>query len=94
MDGMHLDDNNGGIAYFNLGGKYDTLSFDVGHIDGKRLEKGEYFFYLDGSLVKTLSLDPSMMVEHVEIPLHSGNQLIIEGGDWCWCYALVNLEIQ
>ncbi len=93
-NGFNLNDNNGGIAYFNLEGAYSTLSFDVGHIDGKKLETGYYYFYLDGTLVYTLTLDSSMLVQHVEIPLNGADQLVIEGGDWCHCFALVNVKVE
>ena len=93
INGFNLDDNGGGLAYFNLDGKYNTLDFDVGHIDGKQLETGYYYFYADGELIYTLTLDPSMLLEHVEIPLNGAKQLIIQGGDWCHCFALVNVTI-
>lgn len=93
VNGFHLNDNYGGIAYFNLNQEYTTLNFDVGHIDGKSMETGCYYFYLDGNLVYTLTLDPEMMVEHVEIPLNNATQLVIEGGYWCHCFALVNVMI-
>ena len=93
VNGFHLNDDRGGIAYYNLNGKYNTLSFDVGHIDGKQLKTGYYYFYLDGELIHTLTLDPSMLVEHVDIPLNGATQLVIEGGNWCHCFALVNATI-
>ena len=94
MNGFHLNDDYGGIAYFNLNGKYNTLTFDTGHIDGARLETGYYYFYLDEELVYTLTLDPSMLVQHIEIPLKNASQLVIEGGNWCHCFALVNVAVE
>ena len=88
-----MNDDRGGIAYYNLDGKYNTLSFDVGHIDGKNLKTGYYYFYLDGELVYTLELNPSMLVQHIEIPLNGATQMIIEGGNWCHCFALVNVKV-
>lgn len=93
INGFHLNDDRGGIAYYNLDGKYNTLSFDVGHIDGKNLKTGYYYFYLDGELVYTLELNPSMLVQHIEIPLNGATQMIIEGGNWCHCFALVNVKV-
>lgn len=93
INGFHLNDDWGGIAYYNMKGKYNKLSFDVGHIDGKPMETGYYYFYLDGELVYTLELEPSMLVEHVEIPLNGANQMVIEGGNWCHCFALVNVAV-
>lgn len=92
-NGFHLNDDRGGIAYYNLNGNYNTLSFDVGHIDGKNLKTGYYYFYLDGELVYTLELDPSMLVQHVDIPLNGATQMVIEGGNWCHCFALVNVKV-
>lgn len=94
VNGFHLNDDYGGIAYFNLNGKYNTLTFDTGHIDGARLETGYYYFYLDEELVYTLTLDPSMLVQHMEIPLKNASQLVIEGGNWCHCFALVNVAVE
>ncbi len=93
INGFHLNDDYGGIAYYSLDGQYNTLSFDVGHIDGKDLKTGFYYFYLDGELVYTLELDPSMLVQHVKIPLNSATQMVIEGGPWCHCFALVNVKV-
>ncbi len=93
MNGFHLTDNQNGVAYFNLGGKYDVLSFDVGHIDGTDLQLGTYYFYTDDTLVNTLTLDPSMMVEHIEIPVANVRQLVVQGGSWSECYALTNIAV-
>jgi len=92
-NGFHLDDNYGGVAYFNLNQEYSLLSFDVGHRDGKNLETGYYYVYLDGELVETLTLDPSMLVQHVDIPVDGVSQLVIQGGNWCHCFALVNTTL-
>jgi len=81
------------VPYYNLNGNYSTLSFDVGHIDGKNLETGYYYFYLDGELVYTLELNPSMLVQHIEISLNGATQMVIEGGNWCHCFALVNVKV-
>ncbi len=92
-NGFHLNDDRGGIAYFNLKKKYSTLRFDVGHIDGKQLKTGYYYVYLDGVLAHTLVFEPSMQMEHIEIDLEGVSQLVIEGGSWCHCFALVNVSV-
>lgn len=93
LNGFYLHDDYGGIAYFNLKGEYNYLSFKVGHRDGKQLKTGVYYFYADGTLVYTLTLDPAMLVESIEIPLNGASQLVIEGGSWCHCYALVEVTV-
>ncbi|MBR4308129.1 MAG: hypothetical protein IKT58_00895 [Oscillospiraceae bacterium] len=92
-NGFSLNDNYGGMARYVPDGKYQVLSFDAGHIDGKNNETGYYDFYLDGELVQTLVLDPAAEVQHYEIPLNGAKELIIIGGAWCHCYALVNVRV-
>ena len=49
-----------GYAYFNLNGQYNTLSFDVGHVDGTALFPKTLKIYLDGELYNTIELEPDM----------------------------------
>jgi tetratricopeptide (TPR) repeat protein len=92
-NGFNLHYNSNGAAYFNLEQKYRLLSFDVGHIDGGLQQTGRYDFYLDGVLVKSLVLEPSMMVQRVDIPVRGASQLVVKAGKWCDHYALVNLMV-
>ena len=92
-NGMSLDDNNGGMAIFNLNGQYETLEFDIGHIDGKNMEDGQYYIYLDGDLYDIIELTPEMLPKHYSIPLDNALQMKIVGGNWSWCYAMVNIEV-
>ncbi len=82
-----------GMAMFNLGGKYDTLSFDVGHIDGRFDRTSSYQIYLDGVLVETIEVAPEMLPTHYEIPLNGAQQMKITGGEFSGCYALVDVTV-
>ncbi len=67
-----------GYALFNLNGAYSTLEFDFGHEDGTDLEDGgNYYFYLDGKLVKTITPHPEDMVKHYKISLNNALQMKI-----------------
>jgi len=69
-------------ALFNLQGKYDTLSFDVGHVDGRSLRGDAQFnIYLDGELVFTAEHKAEQMPAHYEVSLNGALQLKITGGD-------------
>ena len=69
-----------GSVYFNLGGQYDMLSFDIGHIDGEPMNGGGAFnFYLDGKLTKCIEVNPESMPQHYEIQLNKATQMKIEG---------------
>lgn len=71
-----------GYALFNLNGKYSNLEFDFGHKDGSDMnEGGKYYFYLDGKLVKTISVNPEMLVKHYQIPLNKALQMKIVAED-------------
>lgn len=87
-----------GYALFNLDGKYDTLSFDVGHIDGDGMVEGTLNIYLDDSLSFSVDLDPESMPQHYDIPLHNALQMKIELDGWNAryygnVYGLCNLEV-
>ncbi len=65
-----------GKALFNLDGKFSTLSFDIGHYEKTGSEKNVTFI-VDGKEVKTVTLEPEQLAEHVTIPLNYGLQLKI-----------------
>lgn len=66
-------------VYFNLNGDYETLEFDLGHVDGSDMWNKNLYIYLDGEVVKEFeNLDPEAMVQHVTVPLKGALQLKIE----------------
>lgn len=65
-------------AYFNLGGKYSTLEFDVGHVDEYLMSDRTLNIYLDGNLAFTMLLDADAMVQHITIDLNGAKQMRIE----------------
>lgn len=87
----------GGWALFNLNGEYDTLSFDLGHLDGTGMGQGTLNIYLDGELTFSTEIDPEDMPQHYDIPLHNALQMKIEGnsGSYSWnhYYGLGNIEV-
>lgn len=84
-----------GWALFNLNGNYDTLSFDIGHMDGTKREYGELIIYLDGELVFSLDLDPERMPEHYTIPLDGALQMkiVLDSGYLGHYYAMANIKV-
>lgn len=64
-------------ALFNLNGHYSALEFDMGHVDGGSMNPGTYEFYLDGRLVKTVSMNAEDRVQHISIPLNHALQMKI-----------------
>lgn len=85
--------NGTSMALFNLNGQYDTLTFDVGHIDGEGMQPATIHFYLDDDLVYTLNLEPDNLPEHHVIPLGGAIQMKIVGLDYDFYYALTNLKV-
>ncbi len=65
-----------GEVLFNLDGRFSTLSFDFGHRKNVDKEKN-ITFIVDGKEVKTITLEPEQLTEHVTIPLNYGLQLKI-----------------
>jgi serine/threonine protein kinase len=65
-------------AYFNLGGKYSTLEFDVGHVDGYIMKDRILNIYLDGEIALTMELDADSLVQHISLDLNNAKQMRIE----------------
>lgn len=66
-----------GYAYFNLNGKCESLSFDVGHIDGADMWPGTCNIFLDGVLSSSLDLAPDMLPTNYTLLLNGTHQLKI-----------------
>lgn len=84
-----------GFALFNLNGQYNTLSFDVGHIDGVAMSGCEFNIYLDGVLALSVDLTGEMLPEHYEIPLNGALQMKFEEASrYGGYYGIANIEIE
>lgn len=70
-----------GSALFNLDGRFNSLSFDIGHTEALDDEKS-VSFVVDGKTVKTVTLEPDQLAKHVTIPLNYGLQLKIVCDGW------------
>ena len=80
---------------FNLNGQYNTLSFDVGHIDGVAMSGCEFNIYLDGVLALSVDLTGEMLPEHYEIPLNGALQMKFEEASrYGGYYGIANIEIE
>lgn len=80
----------GGYAMFNLNSKYSNIEFTVGHVDGSDLteEDQDIYFYVDGKLVKEISIGSESMPKTVSIPVNYGLQLkVLKGEKAYWADA-------
>lgn len=82
----------GGWAIFNLDGGYNTLSFDIGHIDGARMSETTVNIYLDGKLAMSIDCAPEDLPKHYDIPLYNALQMKIETSSGYHGFA--NVEIK
>ncbi len=62
-------------AQYNLGKKYDTVAFTVGHVDGKSGDGGTMTISVDGEEVKSIPLSYSMMNQTEIIDVKGVSQL-------------------
>lgn len=86
--------SNSSFALFNLNAAYNTLEFDLGHIDGKDMRTATLNIYLDNELSFSLDLDPEMLPTHYSVPLYGALQMKINVVDgWNYEYALANIEV-
>ncbi|MCC8168941.1 MAG: copper amine oxidase N-terminal domain-containing protein [Oscillospiraceae bacterium] len=74
---------NNGYALFNLNSKYSNIEFTVGHVDGSRYEDedNDVYFYVDGKLVKEISVGGEELPKTISIPVSYGLQLKVIRGD-------------
>ena len=70
-------DNHGGYAIYNLNGKYQTLEFDLGYVEGGRVDC-QVNIYLDGQIVKTIEMGAEDLPQHFSISLSGALQMKIE----------------
>lgn len=81
-------------AVFNLQGKYEVLTFDVGHVDNGGQASETLYFYFDGgtSPVAEIPLTGVMSTEHVVLNVKDKGQLrIVRKGGSDYCYATANM---
>ena len=83
-------DGSGAHAYFNLGGKYETLEFDLGHVDGSYLDDETLEIILDGVTVQVIDMKAQDLPKHYVISLNGATQLMIEQSYASAKYAIVN----
>lgn len=83
------------FALFNLNGKYKTLSFTLGHIDGAEMYTSTYQIYLDGRLAGEYTVDPENLPQQYELDLNYALTMKIVETD---CrndeYAFVDMTIK
>lgn len=92
----------GDTAWFNLNGQYNTLQFDVGHIDGKSMGNSIFNIYLDDELAFSVDLTGEMLPEHYSVPLYGALQMKFEttsnnrNPSWAYggCYGIANIEVE
>lgn len=81
-------------AVFNLGGKYEVMTFDLGHIDNGRRRAETLYFYFDGGSTPTVTLEltGTMSTEHIVLNVKNRTQLRVvrKGGD-DYDYGMANI---
>ena len=65
-------------AQFNLKGQYQTLSFDLGHVDGARMDDDTFSVFLDGKLVQVISANADALPETYTVDVSGAKLLTIQ----------------
>ena len=73
---------NEAYAIYSLNGKYATLEFDMGHIDGTQMSNVTFEIYLDGKPVKTIDAKAEGLPVHYTIQLDGAKQMKINSTGW------------
>lgn len=81
-------------AVFNLQGKYEVMTFDLGHVDNGRRSDETLYVYFDGgtSPVAEIALTGQMSTEHIVLNVKNKSQLrIVRKGAGGYDYAMANM---
>lgn len=92
--GIELNFYSKDYAMYNLEGKYTTLEFDMGHIDGAPMYDASFQIYLDGKLAQEITGTSEMNLTHFSVPLNQATQLKIMLIQSFGKYGLVNIRIR
>ena len=84
--------SSGGWALYNLNGQYQTLSFDMGHLDGDPMYDVTLNIYLDNVLAFSVDMSAEDMPEHYTVPLRGALQMKMEMTNGY--YRLANVEVE
>lgn len=74
---LRTDYNKKAEALFNLDGRYKSLTFTVGHIDGTSNSNRTLNIYLDGIIAYTAELKYDDVVRKITVPLNNALQMKI-----------------
>ena len=91
--GAYGSNQSGGYAIFNLGGKYDTLELDIGHVDGSSMDDVTVEIILDGVTSQVLEIKAEDMLEHYVVPLNGASQMKISQSYTSAEYGFVNAVV-
>ena len=83
-------DGKGGYAFFNLNGEYETLEFDIGHVDGSSMGEATLEIVLDGVTAQVIDMKPDDLPKHYTITLNGAKQMKIMQSYTSADYAIVN----
>lgn len=95
---MDMTNSNSTELLFNLDGKYETMNFTAGHVDGKLNDNAHIFIYLDGKLAKQLDLTAEDLPQDYTLDLNGALQMkIVAKGEtatfWGSHYAFANILV-
>ncbi|MBS7007383.1 NPCBM/NEW2 domain-containing protein [Anaerostipes sp.] len=82
---------------FNLKKKYNTISFDLGHVDDTDKQgKFSVSFYSDGNLCKVISMKPEDPVKHYDVNINEAEIIKIswESIDGFTTFGMANVKVQ
>lgn len=84
-----------GYAYFNLNSEFNTVCFDVGHVDGSQMCNRVLTVSLSNHTPITINLSPDMELTHYEFSVSDVNQMKItmNNGSGYPIYGIVNARI-
>lgn len=85
----------GGNSIFNMEGKYNTISFNIGHCDETDMEDGELKIYCDSVLKSTKKIDKEALPQKISVDITGVKQIKFElSGDWRATYGFGNVIVK
>lgn len=88
-------DTHSSYALFNLEGKYNSISFNIGHCDETGMNDAELKIYCDGVLKSTKKIDKEALPQKISVDITGVKQIKFElGEEWDTYYGFGNVIVK
>lgn len=83
-----------GYATFNLNGKYKTINFDIGHVDGSNESSNTVQIFVDDELVEEIEVGFDDIAKRISVPVNNGLKLAFQTTEYGGMIGFGNVTLE